>query len=516
MADLILTQAKLDELIAEIAALDAPTDVKKAHRKKLLDIWREAGAARTVAAQKKLRENTAKFLELMRAVEDDLDALDEASGLLPEDQVDQLRTELGELHREFHETAGLAKTFSSGDGLLEVINDEVVTPSAADPVALPPATPPLETPEPINATSYPVLADEYVRFFLGARIRPTHEGKAADLMRVAIRNRGRYEAVSAASGAPWWFIAGLHQMESTYNFAAHLHNGDPLTGRTIRVPAGRPEAGAPPFTWEESAADALVRQQLTGLSDWSLPRALWRWERYNGFGYRGRGIANPYLWGFSTLYLRGKYIADGQFDGRAASAQCGAAVLLKALQKEGLVEIMTDMVAEREETLSDAPVNGAAAAPPPEDLAAFETHPFAVFFAATLPGVRHFTWRELLFKGGAHATNGLNADPPQELWPRIAPVVRTLDVLRARIGKPVHLTSVYRNAAYNAAVGGKGRSQHMAFRAADLFVAGQGAGRPADWADALRSLRDEGLFSGGVGLYDSFVHFDTRGMNVDF
>ncbi|MEX2518546.1 MAG: D-Ala-D-Ala carboxypeptidase family metallohydrolase [Paracoccaceae bacterium] len=514
MADLILTQAMLDELLAAIAALDAPVAVKKAHRKKLLDLWREAGAARTVAAQKKLRENTTRFLELMRAVEDELEELDGRSGPLSSDNVDQLRTELGELHREFHESAGLAKTFSSGDGLLEVMNDEVVTPSAADPVALPAATPPLETPEPIDSTAYPVLADEYVRYFLGAQIRTAHEGKAVELMRVAIRNRDRYAAVEAATGAPWWFIAGLHQMESTYNFAAHLHNGDPLTGRTIRVPAGRPAAGSPPFTWEESAADALARQQLTGLSDWSLPRALWRWERYNGFGYRGRGIATPYLWGFSSLYLRGKYVADGQFDGRATSAQCGAAVLLKALQAEGLVEIKTDMIAEREGQLTDAPGDGDAAAPPPEDLGAFESHPFAAFFAANLPGVRHFTWREFLFKGGAHAKNGLNADPPQELWPRIAPVVRALDELRARIGKPVHLLSVYRNAAYNAAVGGVGRSQHMAFRAADFHVVG--AGRPADWAAALRALRDEGLFSGGVGLYDSFVHLDARGMNVDF
>ena len=55
----------------------------------------------------------------------------------------------------------------------------------------------------------------------------------------------------------------------------------------------------------------------------------------------------------------------------------------------------------------------------------------------------------------------------------------------------------------------------MAFRAIDFMV--EGNSRPTDWARALRSMRDdEGLFKGGVGLYASFVHLDTRGTNADW
>ena len=44
--------------------------------------------------------------------------------------------------------------------------------------------------------------------------------------------------------------------------------------------------------------------------DWSLPRLLYRWEGYNGFGYRSRGVPTPYLWSFSTLYDKGRFVAD--------------------------------------------------------------------------------------------------------------------------------------------------------------------------------------------------------------
>jgi lysozyme family protein len=59
-------------------------------------------------------------------------------------------------------------------------------------------------------------------------------------------------------------------------------------------------------------------------------------EGYNGFGYRSKGIRSPYLWSFSNLYEKGKYVADHQFDPNAVSKQVGSAVLLKLLSEGGL------------------------------------------------------------------------------------------------------------------------------------------------------------------------------------
>src|ERR1022692_3987605 len=121
------------------------------------------------------------------------------------------------------------------------------------------------------------------------------------------------------------------------NFNQHLHNGDPLTARTVHVPAGRPPNGSPPFAWEQSATDALTFQGFANLTDWSLPVILYRLEAYNGFGYRKLAppINTPYLWSFSNQYTSGKYVADGKFDPHAVSPQCGAAVILLQMAQNG-------------------------------------------------------------------------------------------------------------------------------------------------------------------------------------
>lgn len=152
-------------------------------------------------------------------------------------------------------------------------------------------------------------------------------------------NRGRYEAIASAAGGsiPWDFIAIIHNLECGLNFNKHLHNGDPLTRRTVLVPADRPAAGNPPFTFEESAADALTmpgkRYHLE--TDWTLPATLFRLEGYNGLGYLKfhPSVKSPYLWSGSNHYTRGKYVADGVWSSSAVSKQLGTALLLKELRK---------------------------------------------------------------------------------------------------------------------------------------------------------------------------------------
>jgi lysozyme family protein len=101
------------------------------------------------------------------------------------------------------------------------------------------------------------------------------------------------------------------------------------------VPKGRPPVWNPPNDWLSSAVDALQFQKFTGLTDWSVARALYRWEAYNGWGYRRKGINTPYVWSFSNHYTKGKFVRDGVFDPNAVSKQCGTAVMLKALQNAG-------------------------------------------------------------------------------------------------------------------------------------------------------------------------------------
>lgn len=152
-------------------------------------------------------------------------------------------------------------------------------------------------------------------------------------------NQARYAAVGEPLGIPWYFIGLIHCMECSLRFDQHLHNGDPLTARTVQVPAGRPTTGQPPFTWEDSATDALTYEGFANQADWSLPALLYRLEKYNGFGYRNHGINTPYLWSFSNQYTKGKYGSDGNWSPDLVSQQCGAATLLRSLIEKGAVTL---------------------------------------------------------------------------------------------------------------------------------------------------------------------------------
>ena len=102
-----------------------------------------------------------------------------------------------------------------------------------------------------------------------------------------------------------------------------------------------PPSGNPPFTWEESAADAMAFHELTQVTDWSIERLAYEFERYNGFGYRQYHphVKSPYLWSFSNHYTQGKYVADGRWSETAVSQQCGAMVLVKRLQETGHIQL---------------------------------------------------------------------------------------------------------------------------------------------------------------------------------
>lgn len=145
-------------------------------------------------------------------------------------------------------------------------------------------------------------------------------------------NEKRYRAVAANYDAlPWWVVGIIHSMECGLNFNQHLHNGDPLKARTVQVPKGRPKVGEPPFTWEESAIDAIEYDKLDQCRDWTPGSALENFENYNGRGYRRKGVPSPYLWSFTDQYRCGKYTADGKYDPQAVSKQVGCAALMKAL-----------------------------------------------------------------------------------------------------------------------------------------------------------------------------------------
>ncbi len=186
-------------------------------------------------------------------------------------------------------------------------------------------------------TDFAALASEYGNWFGRMCTRDEQEQKVNWYTTTLIKYQDRYCQVSQNfNHMPWCLVGIIHAMECGFNFACHLHNGDPLTGRTTHAPTGQPRTGQPPFSWEKSATDALTREGFDQVTDWSTQHMLYLLEKYNGFGYRNIGHPTPYLWSFSNLYDKGKYVADGKFDPEAVSKQCGAAVMLKRLLDQGV------------------------------------------------------------------------------------------------------------------------------------------------------------------------------------
>lgn len=179
--------------------------------------------------------------------------------------------------------------------------------------------------------SFGSLEAEYVQRWSAMAIKPEKVSAIDAVARKIIAGKDRYKAVEAKTGVPWAFIGVLHNRESGCDFRGVLHNGEKILGtgrKTKLVPAGR----GPFSTWEEAALDALaIKGYKTGSPAWSIARCLYEGERFNGFGYRMRGVPSAYLWSFSNQYVRGKYIADGVWSSTTVDQQMGIAPLMARL-----------------------------------------------------------------------------------------------------------------------------------------------------------------------------------------
>jgi lysozyme family protein len=191
----------------------------------------------------------------------------------------------------------------------------------------------------------PQMRSEYESKYSSCTTRPEFKEETEKVITKITKARERYEKVAAATRVPWQVIAVIHNLECSGDFGCHLHNGDTLRRRTVNVPAGRPTRGKPPFSWEESAKDALTFDGFSSWPDWSVAGTLYKIEGYNGMGYRKRNIPSPYLWSGSPHYGRGKFVADGRFDPQAVSSQLGAATLLREMEGRGLASLTTTEVA---------------------------------------------------------------------------------------------------------------------------------------------------------------------------
>lgn len=210
--------------------------------------------------------------------------------------------------------------------------------------------------------TYQATAKGYANLWGRAKLRASVSAAAKNTAEGIISNRDKYESVAKRIGHPqlWPLIGALHDRESSGDFDCVLHNGEEIIGkgrRTRLVPAGR----GPFSTWGNAAVDALTMPGKTWdkIKDWPISRWLYEAEKFNGFGYFGRGVNSPYVWAGTSLQERGKYVADGVWNSSTWDSQLGVAAVLKAIfaiQPDLNPDKDDDMAKATEEVAEDVPI----------------------------------------------------------------------------------------------------------------------------------------------------------------
>jgi uncharacterized protein YcbK (DUF882 family) len=97
---------------------------------------------------------------------------------------------------------------------------------------------------------------------------------------------------------------------------------------------------------------------------------------------------------------------------------------------------------------------------------------------------------------------------PDELKSNVQALAEQLQILRDYLNEPIHINSGYRTPAYNKKIGGKPNSYHMKAMAADITVKSK---TPKQLASVVEMLIANGTLKiGGIGVYNGFIHVDTR------
>lgn len=176
---------------------------------------------------------------------------------------------------------------------------------------------------------FETLAAEYTALLARMTIQRMTEVDAVARKLLGLVSAGRYDAACAATGVPKVVAAASFEREAASNFHLSPAQGDPWDKVSTHVPKG-----IGPFpNWAAAAIAAYKIDGLdrVGIQNWTWERACYQEELFNGMGYRAHGVHTPYLWAGTSIYVRGKYVADGRFDPSVADKQLGVIPVMKRM-----------------------------------------------------------------------------------------------------------------------------------------------------------------------------------------
>ena len=97
---------------------------------------------------------------------------------------------------------------------------------------------------------------------------------------------------------------------------------------------------------------------------------------------------------------------------------------------------------------------------------------------------------------------------PEFVKKNVIKLAENLQVIRDAVGR-LDLTNAYRCKPHNLDVGGSTNSQHLKGKAADIKSKELSVDELSKIIESL--IKSEEIDQGGLGLYNTFTHYDTRG-----
>lgn len=104
------------------------------------------------------------------------------------------------------------------------------------------------------------------------------------------------------------------------------------------------------------------------------------------------------------------------------------------------------------------------------------------------------------------------AEMPDNVLENVKVVAEQLQVLRDVLNIPIKINSAYRSPKHNKKIGGVKNSQHITGKAVDIVAKGITTNYLAFKINEL--ILKGKMLEGGIGIYDTFVHYDVRGTKV--
>jgi len=145
--------------------------------------------------------------------------------------------------------------------------------------------------------------------------------------------KAEYQNVENLTGVPWWFTGAIHFREASQNMDKQILNGQNLNQVTTIVPKGL----GPFKSFTEAAVIAYEKKDMMN-KNFTFPQLMEKAERFNGTGYRSKGMYSPYVWSCTNHSLeRGRYVADGLFDPQSEDKRPGVAAIAKYMIEKGYI-----------------------------------------------------------------------------------------------------------------------------------------------------------------------------------